>query len=381
MKRHKYQTVTAVVGAQYGSEGKGIVVHHIAGDYQVHVRTGAPNAGHTFFHKGQKWVAQSVPCGWVNPNALLVIGAGALIDMAILHKEVQAIYDVDPTIRERLAIDAHAGIISGFHSTEEGGVSGEMHQRIGSTGKGVGAARRDRLMRDPAKFQFFEEIASDWIVAKPDGSEHWPLSNLICPMPTAKLLAGLYRDGSNILLEGAQGSGLSLIHGPWPYVTSTDTNAAQMCADCGLPPQYVTDVLLVARTFPIRVHGNSGPLENERTWEYMSKRLGRPVTEQTTVTHKTRRIGDWDEKLLDQAIILNGAKSVVLTFMDYLDMADEGEIDWNALSDTARTFIEYVRVRFDVDVPFVVTGGKNYPHICEHPSFFSKRVTEHVNNP
>lgn len=364
MSPKKIGRVTALVGAQYGSEGKGIVVHHIANEYSVHIRTGAPNAGHTFYHEGQKWVMQTVPCGWTNPNATLIIGRGALIDMDILVKEVSAINAVDPSIHDRLIIDAKAGIISKWHSDEEGGVHGEMHQRIGSTGKGCGAARRDRLMRDPDKFRFFESQASQYsVIDVSTGEELWSLADLMAEN-TPSIIESHYINDANILLEGAQGSGLSLIHGPWPYATSTDTNAAQMCADCGLPPQYLTDVLLVARTFPIRVAGNSGPLKNERDWEYISERMGRPVREMTTVTHKVRRIGDWDEDLIVDAITLNGAREIVITFMDYLCPEDEGVEDYRKLSITARTFIEYVEVMFNVKVPFVVTGGQDFPHVC-----------------
>lgn len=359
----KYSKVTAVVGAQFGSEGKGVAVHHLADQYNMHIRVGAPNAGHTFYHNGKKYVMQSVPCGWTNPKADLVIGRGALIDMSILQREVSALYAIDPTIKQRLYVDFNAGIISPWHSDEEGGINGEMHKRIGSTGKGVGAARRDRLMRDPEKFQFFGQVADKFSAYDPEtGEELWKLSEL--SIDTVDVIHERYDAEVNILLEGAQGSGLSLIHGPWPYCTSTDTNAAQMCADCGLPPQYVTDVLLVARTFPIRVAGNSGPLNGERDWDYISRRVGRETKEMTTVTHKVRRIGDWDEKLIDQAVQLNGSKFIVITFMDYLSPEDEGVTDYRKLSSTARSFIEYVQIRFGVKVPFITTGGLDEPHVC-----------------
>src|SRR5207302_1541674 len=101
----------AVIGAQYGSEGKGVIVHHLAHDFQVHVRVGGPNAGHTFFHEGKYFKMRSLPCGWVNPDAALVIGAGAIIDPQVLMHEIALIEDAGYSVRERLFIDPSAWCI------------------------------------------------------------------------------------------------------------------------------------------------------------------------------------------------------------------------------------------------------------------------------
>ena len=144
-------------------------------------------------------------------------------------------------------------------------------------------------------------------------------------------------------------------------MTSHDTNAAQLAADAGLPPMLVTRVLLVVRTYPIRVAGNSGPLKNELTWEEISRRVGKQVVERTTVTNKVRRIGEWDEELLDNAITLNRPTSIAITFMDYLSPQDEGKTQWGDLSsDTAKRFIRYVESRFRVQVSLIGTGGPNW---------------------
>lgn len=346
--------VLAVVGAQYGSEGKGVFVHHIADRFAVHVRTGGPNAGHTFVHEGKQWVFQSVPCGWTNKNAMVYIGRGGLVDMDKLVEEVTKIYEVDRTILVRLFIDSDCGVISKWHMEEEGGVDGEMHKRIGSTGKGVGAARRDRLMRKPDAFQRVKDVAHQY----GNNEQGWSASDLLVENSPKSLNMWLEK-GESILLEGAQGSGLSLIHGPWPYVTSSDTGAAQLAADAGIPPQFV-ETLLIARTFPIRVAGNSGPLKDELTWEEISARVGRPTTEKTTVTKKTRRIGKWDEELVENAVRLNGATQIAISFMDYLDPASEGITNPAELGETAKAFIRYVAHRFNVTVPLVGVGGEGF---------------------
>lgn len=337
--------VTAVVGAQYGSEGKGAIVAHLAHDYGIHVRTGGPNAGHTFYAGGKTHVMQSVPCGWINPLADVYIGRGALVEPAKLAEELDHIEAFMPGARARVRVDAFAGVISEAHYAEEGGIKGDIHKRFGSTGKGVGASRRDRMSRLIENFTFMHEIAQEF------GFE-----DLIVEDTAAEIYSGAI-DGYDVLLEGAQGSGLSLIHGTWPYVTSNDTNAASLAADAGMPPQWVSDVILVARTMPIRVAGNSGPLHDETDWDSLSCRLGRSVTEKTTVTKLTRRIGSWDPSLFDKSVRLNGATQVALTFLDYLgDGSDYGVRSMDKLSQSTLDFITDIELVHRVYVRWLKTG-------------------------
>lgn len=314
--------ITAVIGAQYGSEGKGAVVHALANKYNVHVRVGSPNAGHTFYWNDEKHVMQSIPCGWSNPNALIVIGRGALINMALLSREVEHIEKYYPTFRDRLIIDAKAGVLDECFRAEEGGVCGEMHRRIGSTGEGVGPARMARLSRDPLKFRLFESVAQEY------GFGGCMYND------TPEIIYHQYQMGSNVMLEGSQGSGLSLLHSYWPYCTSIDTNAAAVASEVGIAPRSLTNVLLVARTYPIRVAGNSGPMNNEITWEELSRRIGKDVSERTTVTKKVRRVGEWDSDLFHRSCILNGPTDVALMFTDYVDPSLYGATDPSAVAES-----------------------------------------------
>lgn len=340
--------VTTLVGAQFGSEGKGVVAYEIANEYGIHVRTGAPNAGHSFVHEGKVWKMQAVPCGWANKNAKIVLGPGALINLKILARELDAIGDVDPSIYDRFYIDPRAGILESRHHEEEGGTGGELHARIGSTGEGVGAARLDKFRRDENKFRQIRHL--------PDSTElcGHPISKFVRDIPT--FLSEKIISGVDVLLEGTQGFGLSITHGEWPYVTTSDTISAQLAADAGVPPQFVTHCILVVRTHPIRVAGPSGPLKNEISWEDMSEKLGRDVVEHTTVTKKPRRIGEWDEDIVRRSIVVNGATEIALTFVDYIAPSDRDQTDWTKLSDTTYGFINYLESMFDVPVTFVGTG-------------------------
>lgn len=315
--------LTVLVGGQYGSEGKGAVAAHIANEYQVHVRVGSPNAGHTIYWNDEKHVMQSIPCGWINPDASIVIGRGALLNMKQLMKELVHIMQYYPNFKKRLFIDAKAGVLDERFHEQEGGVNGEMHRRIGSTGEGVGPARIARLERDPQKFHLFEDVAAEW------GLEECVAYN------TPNYIVARQNLGDNVLIEGTQGSALSLLHSYWPYCTTIDTNAAGIISEVGIAPARVTDVLMVCRTYPIRVAGNSGPMKNEISWEQLSQAIGRNVTEKTTVTKKTRRVAAWDDELFQQSCVLNAPTEIALTFADYVDPAlygvDDPEVVKNSL--------------------------------------------------
>lgn len=353
-------SVTAVVGGQYGSEGKGAVVASIAGRFDAFVRSGGPNAGHTIYFIGRRWKMQQLPCGWVNPRAALVIAPGAVFSPRVLLREVAAIADAlgwfDDLI-ERVFIDDRAGVLDDHHHEQEGGTGGELHRRIGSTGEGVGAARMARLARDPALFRQARDIRRGEFVAE-TARGRVDLVDMV-RADTPGLLLQYLRSGRRVLLEGTQGFGLSLVHGLWPYVTTADTTAAQLCADAGLPPLAVRDVLVVLRTYPIRVAGNSGPLKGEMTWEELSSRIGTKVEERTTVTNKVRRVGEWDGDLAARACRVNGATQVALTFADYIDPAITGATRREQVLSSARVrrFINRVEEECGTPVRYVGTGG------------------------
>lgn len=340
----KNKRVMAIVGGQYGSEGKGVVAKHYANEFDVHVRVGGPNAGHCFVHQGIEYKMQSVPCGWVNPEAALVVGRGAVVDLEQLRSEVDKILKVDTSILDRLKIDGGAMVIDNRHRNEEGGTKGEMHNRIGSTGKGVGAARVAFIKRDESLIKKVRDVAAEYGLEK-------------CVMEdTSEFLNDVNRKRGNILLEGTQGFGLSLVHGDHPYVTSADTTAGQILVDCGLAATKLTDCVLVVRSMPIRVAGNSGRMLEETDWKDLSKKIGKKVEERTTVTNKVRRIGHWDEQLVIRAARINGATSVAFTFLDYVVPEDEKQTNYHMLKDASHHYIDYVGKICGAPVKLVGTG-------------------------
>lgn len=341
----------AVVGAQYGSEGKGVITAAIAQEYSVHVRVGSPNAGHTFHWNDNVHVMQCIPCGWINPNAKIILGRGSLLNMEYLISEIEHIEKYYPEFKKRLYIDAKAGILLETFKQKEGGIDGDYNRRIGSTGEGVGEARIARIKRDPNEFLYFKDVAKEY------GLFDCMMKN------TPSMIAECQDRGENILLEGTQGCALSLLHGNWPYVTSIDTNAAALLSEAGIAPSRLTNVLIVARTFPIRVSGNSGDLKFEIDWNTLSAELGRPVLEYTTVTKRPRRIGKWDDNLIQEAILLNKPTSMALTFLDYIDPSCRGISEFEKLNDKSKAFITAIEQKFSIPIAIIGTGGETFTTI------------------
>ena len=350
----------ALIGAQYGSEGKGLVAAAIANDYDSHVRVGGPNAGHTFYFDEQKFVARSVPIGWINPDARVFIGPGAVIDLNVLREELAMIEEAGYSVRDRLMVDSRAVIISHAQHMAEGGTSGRAHAQIGSTGEGVGLARMAKINRDTL-------IGTDSApyrctrVANEEGE--FETEGIEVGDVAAELHTRL-REGSKVLLEGAQGCGLSLTLGDWPHVTSADTNAAQLASDAGISPSDVSHSILVARTYPIRVAGPSGPLYGETTFE----EIGVPE-ERTTVTKKVRRVGAWNPEQVRYSCQVNYPSLLVITFIDYLWPETKGTTNWRSLPPAA---LEWVKTQEDlIEAPIVAvgTGPDAYCPLKQHAGF------------
>lgn len=323
----------ALVGAQWGSEGKGVVANHLAGFFDAAVRVGGPNAGHSLFHKGQLFKMRSVPCLWVNPETRLFIGAGAVVNAALLKEELASL-----PFRRTIMVDPTATIITHEHEHTE---AETIRALIGSTAEGVGEARVARMRRNGSALLARDYDWQDDRVLIGDVSEELD-----------RLLDG----GALIMLEGTQGSGLSLFHGTkYPYSTSTDTNASGLASEAGIAPSDVGHVHLVARTYPIRVAGNSGPMGEELDWSWFVEEGLVDAPEQTTVTKKVRRVSRWYEPVVDKAVRLNQPCGIWLTFGDYLDVAVRGKTSVLS-SERIMDFVTYIENRYAVPVLGVGTG-------------------------
>lgn len=331
----------AIVGGQYGSEGKGVIAHSLATRTTAAVRTGGPNAGHSIIHEGRVWKMRSVPVAWTNPSTTLLIGPGAVVDPVTLIKEVEQIEAAGYQIKNRLRVDARATMIIGEDHEREGDTleGGGLHlSRIGSTLEGVGAARIRRIARDDRRWVRPADLLPEVGIDVGD---------------TLGVMSFHHLTG-NLMLEGTQGFGLSLHHGTWPWVTSADCTVQQLANDAGVG--IVNEALVVFRSFPIRVGGPSGPMKDELTWD----RFPGVEPERTTVTNKVRRIAEFDWDLSRRSILVNGATAQALTFADYIDPEIAGVTSWHALSTPVRAFIDQLEDNHGVPVVLVGTGGPRW---------------------
>lgn len=368
MSKVKGGKVVVVVGGQWGSEAKGTFIGHYTRTSRVDyaVRTGSINAGHTVEYEGEFYAMQQIPVSWVKPDVKLVIGRGAYIDPDLLYREIALIEGATGrSIRDRLYVDLKCGTQLPKHTELEEGAG--LHGRMGSTAHGCMEAQIDRMRRS---FDY-ETFAS--FVTKNDLHVAWQWAD------TEELLNTAYDNGNVILLEGTQGTGLDFLHGEHPYVTTRPTIASHWMTEAGLSPNLDTEIVMVCRTFPIRVAGNSGPMGTELSWPDLARRVGvvneetlqkfekaeleaceelglparphlvlgsarathsealskvhnvalskldpetiaelRKFFEITTVTKKLRRIAEPDDTFMAKFVRLNRPDYVVLNFLNYI---------------------------------------------------------------
>lgn len=342
------QLVDVLIGGQFGSEGKGNIVGHIAPEYDLFVRVGGPNAGHKVFAEPEPEAYFHLPSGTDRaPNAKLLLGPGAVIYPPKLLAEIAR----HAVPIDRLVIDERAMII------EDG--DKELEERVlasmGSTSQGVGAASARKIMGRGGAIELPVRLAKDVSELRPYiGSAQQVLENAFC-------------EGQRVLLEGTQGTSLSLHHGPYPHVTSRDTTVSGCLADAGIAPGRVRRIVAVFRTYPIRVSGASGDLPGgEVTYEELADRSGISIeelkgTEKTTTTGRQRRIGEFDWEQLRRSCVLNGPTDIALTFVDYLSIKNRDAYRYEQLTDDTLLFVEEVERVAGVPVSMMSTkfGWRN----------------------
>jgi len=296
--------VDVIIGGEFGSEGKGHIVSYLAREYGLLIRTGGPNAGHKVFRVPEPYTHHQLPSGTLFSDAKLLIGPGAVLNVPALLREI-ADCDVG---RDRLFIDPQAMVIESTDIAAEK----KLVKTIGSTGQGVGSASARRILGRSGKIRLAKDI--------PDLKPYTSSS-------AREQLEQAYADRQKVLLEGTQGTGLSLFHGPYPFVTSRDTSVAGTLSEAGIAPRRVRKIVMVCRSYPIRVQdppgSTSGPLSQEISWGVIAERSGIPVEElqsleKTSTTGRKRRVGEFEWDLLRMAAFLNGPTDIALTFADYL---------------------------------------------------------------
>jgi adenylosuccinate synthase len=319
---------TVVVGGFFGDEGKGKIISYLAkkDNPTIVVRGGAgPNAGHTIKDGNNTYKVRMLPSGFLNKNARVMIGPGVVVDPQVFLKEIQEF-----GVSGRVFLDNLCGIIEQNHLDQDS--KGRLKEKIGSTGSGTGPANAERAMRT-LKIAKDIETLSSYIKDVPDE------------------INSALKNKEEVLVEGTQGTHLSLWHGTYPFVTSKDVTAAGICADVGLGPKNVNEVLIVFKAYLTRV--GTGPMPGELGAEETEKK---GWAEFGTVTGRPRRAAEFDFNLAQRAVMLNSATQIAITKLDVRFPECSGVKSMNELSNDAKSFIKNIEEKLEVPVTLIGTG-------------------------
>jgi len=319
---------TVVVCGFFGDTGKGKIISYLSLKDKAAVTAragGGPNAGHTVVYKGKEYKMRMLPSAFVYDKCRLLMGPGVLINPEVLLQEIKLI-----RCEDRVGVDNQCAIIEPRHI--EADKKGHLAQTIKTTGSGTGPCNAERALR---KVKLARDVAD--------------FKNFLADVPLEVNTA--IGEGKNVLIEGTQGTYLSLYHGTYPYCTSKDVTASAACSDVGVGPTKVDDVILVFKAYTTRVGG--GPLQGELSWEEAGKRGWAEIA---TVTGRRRRAAPFNYELARRAVMLNGATQAAVTKIDVMFPEFRGIRSYQELSQKAKTFIENIEKEIKVPVTLIGTG-------------------------
>jgi adenylosuccinate synthase len=335
----------AVLGAQWGDEGKGKIVDLLTPHFSIVARyQGGHNAGHTVYVEGAKFILRLIPSGILHPGVTCVIGNGVVIDPQALFAEVDELMRAGIDVGARVIISDKAHLILPYHRDLDLLSEARRGERkIGTTSRGIGPAYEDKIARrgirvgdlaDPrgleqdvrdnvtARNRLVQENAMDW---RPVFDQLLKYGERMRPWvrDVSLMLNDAMRNGKAILFEGAQGTLLDIDHGTYPYVTSSNASIGGVCTGLGVGPRAIGGVLGVAKAYTTRV--GEGPLPTELSGE-MGDRLRESGHEYGAVTGRPRRCGWYDAVAVRYGVRINGLDALALTKLDVLDGLERIEI-------------------------------------------------------
>ena len=337
------KTNIAVLGAQWGDEGKGKIVDMLTPHFSAVARyQGGHNAGHTVYVKGKKFVLHLIPSGILHPGVTCVIGNGVVIDPQALFVEIDELARNGIGVEGRLLVSEKAHSILPYH--RELDVLSEARRgerKIGTTSRGIGPAYEDKIGRRgirvcdllgdrdalaeevrenvSARNRIIKESTLDW---KPVFDQVVAAGERMRPWVTDVSLAlhRLMAEGKNVMFEGAQATLLDIDHGTYPFVTSSNASVGGVCTGLGVAPRAIGGVLGVAKAYTTRV--GEGPLPTELSGE-LADRLRESGQEYGASTGRPRRCGWFDAVVVRYSARINGIDALALTKLDVLDGLSE----------------------------------------------------------
>ena len=335
----------AVLGAQWGDEGKGKIVDLLTPNFSIVARyQGGHNAGHTVYANGRKFVLRLLPSGILHEGITCVIGNGVVVDPQALFAEIDELTRAGIHVGDRLVISDKAHLILPYHRELDLLSEARRGERkIGTTSRGIGPAYEDKIARrgvrvgDLANADSLTEAirhnvdARNRIIGDSTMDAGQVLDELraawtrMAPWVTdvSLFLARARAAGRSIMFEGAQGTLLDIDHGTYPYVTSSNATIGGVCTGLGIPPRAIDGVLGVAKAYTTRV--GEGPLPTELTGA-IGDRLRESGQEFGAVTGRPRRCGWYDAVAVRYAVRVNGLDALALTKLDVLDGMNELQI-------------------------------------------------------
>ncbi len=338
-------TNVAVIGSQWGDEGKGKVVDWLSERAHVVVRfQGGHNAGHTLVIDGVTYKLSLLPSGIVRPGKLSIIGGGVVVDPFALFSEIEAVSKLGVAVSpDNLRIAENAPLILPIHRmVDQNAEANRGKSKIGTTGRGIGPAYEDKIGRRAIRLCdlanervlrgkveallayhniFLQANGASLVKTDDIMAQLLDISKKILPFstPVWYLLDQLKKQDKRILFEGAQGIMLDVDHGTYPYVTSSNTVAGMATIGAGIGMRDIGYVLGITKAYTTRV--GSGPFPTELNDETGAK-IGRIGNEFGTVTGRPRRCGWFDAVLVRQACKISGISGIALTKLDVLDGFD-----------------------------------------------------------
>lgn len=341
------EQASAIIGAQWGDEGKGKIADRFArkSDWVIRYQ-GGNNAGHTVIVDDEKYVLHLIPSGILHETTTCLIGPGMVVNLRELMEEIEKLEEAGIPVRDRLLISSRAHVLFPYHQFLDFLSESERgDNKIGTTQKGIGPAYEEKICRQGLRLvDFFDsdsvlkhckqkvdELNEGWEEYEGTGGEKLAeeylsyfdsLKSLLADSPT--ILEKAYENQESLLFEGAQGTLLDIDFGSYPYVTSSNSTIGGVVTGSGFPGHYIDEAIGVSKAYMTRVGKGPFPVElTGDTGSWIREKGG----EFGATTGRPRRCGWLDLKLLDYACRINGFTDIALTKLDVLSGLDELKVN------------------------------------------------------
>lgn len=364
------QKNTAIIGTQWGDEGKGKLVDALASQFDIVARsTGGSNAGHTIVVDGQKYVFHLLPSGMLHKNTIGLIGNGCVVHLPDLINEINNLEKTGLDIKNRLKISNKAHLLLDYHRVIDGRLE-ELKgaNKIGTTKQGIGPCYVDKAMRIGIRLGDIAEeaVLKDKITKNcdfynktldlklnPDKELDSILAVreavIVLLEDTSLWLNKQLREGKKVLFEGAQAHHLDIDHGTYPYVTSSAVTIGGVCTGLGLAPKHIGNIIGITKAYTTRV--GEGPFRTELN-DALGEQIRQSGYEFGATTGRPRRCGWLDADIVSESVIINGIDEINLTKLDILTGLSEIKVFYQGEYKTFETWTEDIsNIRKFEDLP------------------------------